>query len=53
MNRPLRTLSIVVVLLLGALVFIEFAAEGLQAFGTRGSRPPDDFVVPTLERNRF
>lgn len=53
MNRPIRTLSIVVILVLAVLVLIQFAADGLQALGTRGAPQPSDFVVPNLRGNTF
>jgi hypothetical protein len=53
MKRPFRTLSIGMVLVLAAVVLVEFAADGLQAFGTRGTPQPADFVLPNLRGNGF
>jgi len=51
--HPVRNLLIVVILLLGVMVLIQFAADGLQAFSTRGSPPTTDFVAPTRQGSRF
>jgi hypothetical protein len=53
MNHPFRNLLMVVGVLLGALVLIEFTADGLQKFSTRGSSPQTDFVAPTNQGSRF
>lgn len=53
MKRPLRNLSIVVGLVLAALLLVEFAADGLQAYGTRGHQNPGDFAAPNLQGPGF
>jgi hypothetical protein len=53
MGHPLRNLSIIVALVLAALVLINLAADGLQAFGTRGPHGSADFAAPTLRGPAF
>ena len=53
MKHPLRNLSIIVVLVLAALVLINLAADGLQAFGTRGHQGTGDFVAPNPRGRAF
>jgi hypothetical protein len=48
-----RNLVIVVGAMLAVLVFIEVAADGLLAFGTRGHENPPDFVAPNPRGNSF
>jgi hypothetical protein len=52
MNHPFRNLLMVVGVVLGVLILIEFTADGLKAFSTRSS-PPADFVAPTNQGSRF
>jgi hypothetical protein len=53
MNHPVRNLVIIVGVVLAALVLIEVAADGLQAFGTRGHQGPPDFVAPSPQGPTF
>jgi hypothetical protein len=53
MQHSLRNISIAVAVVLAALVLINLAADGLQAFGTRGHRGSADFAAPILRGPTF
>jgi len=53
MQHSLRNISIVVAAVLAALILINLAAEGLQAFGTRGHQESTDFAAPILRGPTF